>query len=64
MQKGPLAAYLPKPDCMNFPDILSTIRDTRLLIPLSAFYLLAPYISYWNYDSTQRRDLICEWGNL
>ena len=28
---------LPKPDCMNFLDILSTICDTRLLIPLSAF---------------------------
>ena len=21
-------------------------------------------ICYWNYDSTQHRDLFCEWGNL
>ena len=28
---------LPKPDCANFPNILSTICYTRLPIPLSAF---------------------------
>ena len=59
-------ARLPKPDCTNFPDILSTICDTRLPIPLSAFGidLTLPYIYYWNHDSTQHRDLIYEKGNL